>query len=516
MRKAVALVLVAALVITGVASGGVVLWNLLRGDSTPEPGRDVAKVEPGSQQAPRPELARFYTQELAWDSCGETTQCSWFRVPMDYEEPEGEELQIAVVRVLAGKTEERVGSLVVNPGGPGGSGREYAISGGMSFGARLRDHFDIVGFDPRGTGASNPVDCLSDKDLDAFVAGNPNPDPAVPEEIAEVERWMEKFADGCREKSGDLVEHVSTVEVARDMDVLRAVLGHAQMDYLGASYGTKLGATYAELFPQKVGHFVLDGGMDVTASNRELSLAQARGFESAIRSYVKNCVDRGDCQLGDTVDEGVARIAQLLEDVTREPMPAGDRTLHAGNAFYGVVMPLYHQQYWVLLDRALKDALAGDGSQLLQLSDFYTAREADGYADNSMEAISVINCLDDPTSIPTARVPDQFPAFEKASPTFGRVFAWGLAGCGAFGFDEPRNIDITAAGANPIVVTGTTRDPATPMEWAEALADQLDSGVLIRRDGDGHTAYNRGNACVDEAVEGYLVDGEVPEGGLSC
>ena len=514
MRKIIALVLVAALVLTGIASAAVVLWEMFGGDGGEPPQRDVSPAEPGSQQAPSPELARFYTQELDWDDCADGIECSWFKVPMDYVDPDGEELDIAVVRVLAQKPDERVGSLVVNPGGPRASGREYATSAPFSFGERLRDHFDIVGFDPRGTGASNPVDCLSDDEMDEYVAGNPNPD--TPEEIAEVERWVTKFANGCREKSGDLVDHVSTVEAARDMDLLRAVLGHSQMDYFGASYGTKLGATYAELFPEKVGHFVLDGGLDVSASSRDLSLEQARGFERAIRSYVKNCVDGGDCQLGDTVDEGVARIAQLFEDVQREPLPAGDRELHVGNAFYGVVTPLYNRSYWTLLDAALRRALDGDGTDLLRLSDIYSSRGEDGYTDNSSEAIVVINCLDDQASVPVEQVPDEFEAFEEASPTFGRVFAWGLAGCAGFGFDGPKDVEITGEGANPIVVTGTTRDPATPMEWAEALAEQLESAVLIRRDGDGHTAYNSGNACVDDAIEAYLVDGDVPEDGLSC
>lgn len=514
MKKVVALILVAALVLTGVASGAVVLWSLLTENQLAEPGRDVAVAEPGSKQAPSADLAPFYAQDLQWDPCSDGIECSWLDVPMDYDDPDGETILVAVVRVLALKPDQRVGSLVVNPGGPGASGREYAVAAPFRFGTRLRDHFDIVGFDPRGTGASNPVDCLSDEEFDEYVAGDPSPD--TPEEVAEFGRWVDRFAKGCTEKTGELVRHVSTVEAARDMDVLRAALGHSQLDYFGASYGTKLGATYAELFPAKVGHFVLDAGVDVSSDSRELSLAQARGFETALRAYVGNCVDGGDCQLGESVDEGVETIAQLLEDIADDPLPAGDRELGAGNAFYGVVTPLYLRESWPELDAALGLALDGDGRLLMRLSDRYTSRGEEGYLNNSSEAIVVINCLDDPTSIPVADVPEQFAEFEEASPTFGRVFAWGMAGCGAFGFEEPRNIEITGAGANPILVTGTTRDPATPMEWAESLAEQLESGVLIRRDGDGHTAYNTGNACVDEAVEGYLVDGDVPADGLDC
>ncbi|QCC78323.1 alpha/beta hydrolase [Nocardioides daphniae] len=314
-----------------------------------------------------------------------------------------------------------------------------------------------------------------------------------------------------------MVDHVSTVEVARDMDVLRAALGEDRMDYFGASYGTALGATYAELFPERVGYFVLDGAVDVSAGTLEKNLVQAGGFETALRAYVRSCVDGGDCRLGDSVDEGVATIADLVEQVSRTPLPgSGDRQLTAGLAFYGIVMPLYNRSYWQLLDLALAKALAGDGSGLLESADLYASRDAGGYRDNSLEAIVAINCLDDPSFVPADEVPTHFDEFEKASPTFGKVFAWGLMGCAGFEGGPSEKVEIDGSGAAPILVTGTTRDPATPMVWAEALAEQLESGVLVRRDGDGHTAYNSGNQCVDEAIEAYLLDGTVPEDGLSC
>jgi hypothetical protein len=235
---------------------------------------------------------------------------------------------------------------------------------------------------------------------------------------------------------------------------------------------------------------------------------------------VQDCVDGGDCFLGDTVDDGLATIQQLIAGIKDKPLPVSgsDRTLEVGNAFYGLVAPLYNKDYWSILDQALQMALDGDGTLLLKLSDVYESRNDDGtYSDNSAEAILAINCLDDPYSITADEVPAQLPAFEKESPTFGDVFAWGLISChGVQAKATEKDTKIDAAGAAPIVVVGTTRDPATPYQWAVHLADQLQSGVLVSRDGDGHTGYNSGNDCVDNAIESYLVDDTVPQDGLQC
>jgi pimeloyl-ACP methyl ester carboxylesterase len=309
------------------------------------------------------------------------------------------------------------------------------------------------------------------------------------------------------------------VEAAKDMDILRAALGDGALNYLGSSYGTKLGATYAELFPDRVGRFVLDGAVDVSLGTRELTLQQAEGFERALEAYAADCVASSvGCFLGDTVPEVLDTISSLIDRIAAEHLPAGDRELTAGNAFYGMAVTLYSRNYWVLLTQALRSALGGDGEPLMMLADAYAARNADGsFQNNSMEAFFAISCLDDPWSIPATRVPAQFPVFEKASPVFGKVFAWTLTSCRGF---TPRSDQpvptIRAEGAAPIVVIGTTRDPATPFAWAVALARQLDSGVLLRRNGDGHTGYHVGNSCIDDAVESYLVSGIVPAPRTSC
>ncbi|HYQ33764.1 MAG TPA: alpha/beta hydrolase, partial [Lapillicoccus sp.] len=231
------------------------------------------------------------------------------------------------------------------------------------------------------------------------------------------------------------------------------------------------------------------------------------------------CVDQTDsCFLGGSVEAGLARIRAFLAQVDRQPLPTGSgRRLTVGNAFYGVVLPLYDRNYWYLLSAGLKQGFAGEGTLLLQLADAYASRGPDGYVGNTVEANYAISCLDDPTSIPVEDVPAQEPAFEKASPTFGDVFAWGLTTCSGLRVhptEKPLRVD--GAGAPPIVVVGTTRDPATPLAWAKDLADQLDSGVLVKRDGDGHTGYRSGNKCVDSTVESYLVQGKVPTAEVDC
>jgi pimeloyl-ACP methyl ester carboxylesterase len=524
-KRVTVAVVVVAMVLTAAGFGIAVVVSALRSgadgssssSSSPSTPPPVAAPQPGSTIAPEPDLSRFYGQRLRWEPCRGDFWCSTLTVPLDYEKPRGPTIDLALLKVPAGDPDRRLGSLVVNPGGPGAPGTDYAASAGLAFRPPLRERYDIIGFDPRGTGSSDPVDCLSDSQLDQYIASDPAPDTAA--ERQEYAGWVQAIGRGCPARSGALASHVSTVEAARDMDVLRAALGERRLDYFGASYGTKLGATYAELFPRRVGRFVLDGAVDLSIGTRQAGLEQAAGFETALRAYVTDCVENEDpCFLGDSVEEGLATISDLLDQIDQDPLPTSlGRDLEVGNAFYGVVTPLYVRDYWYLLSQALQQAMDGDGTTLLRLSDLYSSRGDDGYTDNSAEAIYAINCLDDPWAIPPGQVPAQYADFERASPTFGRVFAWSLTGCdGTRVRAEEPFPEVDAQGAAPIVVVGTTRDPATPYLWAQHLAAQLDSGVLVTRDGDGHTGYNSGNECVDEAVEGYLLRGDVPRDGLRC
>lgn len=490
--------------------------SLLPGDPEPKPvdqGLDMA-----TESAPTIEatLEPFYEQEPEWRECRGSMECAEIEVPLDYDEPTGKRIELALLRVPAGAGDDKVGSLLVNPGGPGGSGIEYAARAEIFFGGPVRKAFDIVGFDPRGVGTSTPVDCLSDEQLDGYVASDP--DPETLPEARRVDELLTVFGEGCLERSGDLAGHVSTVEAAKDMDIIRGVLDQQRMAYFGASYGTLLGGTYADLFPERVGRMVLDGAIDPSVSNVESSLVQARGFETALRAYVENCVDDGGCFLGDSVDEGVGTIQDLLESLDEEPIP-GDQTraLTQGLGVLGVWAPLYDEQSWPALDVGLKQAIDGNGATLLSFADQYVGRGPEGYVDNSVEALYAVNCLDSNESVPVDDYADYEDEFLEASPTFGRVFAFGLTSCGSWPVEGEKAPEaLTAAGADPILVIGTTRDPATPLEWAEGLAAMFESGVLISRDGDGHTGYGAGNDCVDEAVESYLVSGKVPEDDLSC
>jgi pimeloyl-ACP methyl ester carboxylesterase len=512
---------VTSAVVLALLAGGCQLLPGQEPEAVPSPTLSAQPVpEPSESEAAEaePSLERYYTQEVDWTRCRDSLRCAEIEVPLDYAEPTGETVTLSLLKVPAGDRERRVGSLVVNPGGPGGSGIEYAANSNLYFGSELRQAFDIVGFDPRGVGQSTPVDCLPDEQVDAFVASDPDPD--TPAEVAASDRMIREFGRGCVERSGELAAHVSTAEAARDVDIIRELLGDRRLSWFGASYGTLLGATYAELFPERVGRMVLDAALDPSLSTVQMSLAQARGFEVALRAYIGACVERGDCFLGSTVDEGARRIRQFLDEVERSPIKGdGERQLRIGNAVLGIWAPLYNDGYWTMLDAALQQAFRGDGRALLQLSDAYTSRGPNGYVDNSLEALYAVNCLDADAddAVPSSQVPELVPRFEKASPTFGSIFAWGLSSCAAWpisGEWDPGRL--RAEGAEPILVVGTSRDPATPLAWAKALAAQLDSGVLVTRDGDGHGGYNAGNECVDEVVESYLVSGEVPESNVTC
>ena len=482
------------------------------------PDGDAATGTAGATAGDAPAgLEEFYAQELDWSACETSFECATLTVPLDYAEPEEDSIELALLRSAA--TGQAQGSLVVNPGGPGASGVDYAMMAGAVVSPEVARVYDVVGLDPRGVGRSAPVTCLDDGAMDEFLGSDPSPDD--PAEEAEVEALLEDFAAACEANAGDLLDHVSTVEAARDMDVLRAALGEDSLTYLGASYGTFLGTTYATLFPERVGRFVLDGAIDPTLSAVEMGLGQAAGFERATRAYVEDCVAGGDCPLGQDVETAMAAIPEFLAGLDQNPLPVtGDEVteLTEGWGMLGIVVAMYAEDFWPILTQALERARQGDGTLLMFLANTYASRGADGvYEGNGMQAIYAVNCLDRPAEetdeLDTAAVRAQF---EEVSPTWGRYLA-GEGACGVWPAEASETVeDYSATGAAPILVLGTTRDPATPYEWAVDLADVLDSGMLVTYDGDGHTAYGRSNDCVDGAVDAYLLDGTVPEDGLTC
>jgi pimeloyl-ACP methyl ester carboxylesterase len=460
-------------------------------------------------------LDAIYAQQLDWQACGEL-ECATLVVPMDYAEPDGETIEIAVSRSTA--TGDRIGSLLINPGGPGSSGIDALSSIALPrFGAEVVERYDVVGFDPRGVASSTPVTCVDGPAMDRITATDF--DFATDQGLAAAEAAYGELGAACLANTGPVLEHVDTVSAARDMDVLRAVLGDETLSYVGYSYGTQLGATYAALFPEQVGRLVLDGALDPTLSAQELSEGQAGGFENALRAYVADCQAGADCPLSGSVDDGLAQVKAVLDRARRSPLPTGtDRPLTGALAFSGIALPLYDESSWSYLTAGLGAALDGDGSVLLQLADLYYDRAADGsYATNSTQAFWSIGCADDRGTTDPAEMRAQAAQIEQVAPTVGYFFGYGGAICAQWPVPEAGGLDdYSAAGAAPIVVIGTTNDPATPYQWAESLAETLDSGTLLTYEGEGHTAYGRSNACIAGAVDAYLLEGTVPADGTRC
>jgi len=461
-------------------------------------------------------LEEFYAQKLSWDDCGEA-RCTTVEVPIDYEKPDGDTLKLQVKVIPAEGDGGR--SLFVNPGGPGGEAQGFADYLRGQLGEAVLDRYDVVGVDPRGVGQSTPIDCLSDRELDAYSSSEPDPDD--PAEIEEYRAVTADFGKGCEEKSGALASHISTEEAARDFDVVRALLGSKTLDWFGASYGTELGATYATLFPKTVGRMVLDGAVDPSLTAEESAFGQTTGFQRALDAYIKDCVKQKTCPLGRDADAAEDKLIAFIDARDANPMDTGqERRLTQGTTFYGIAVTLYNKSTWPALSQALTAAFQGDGSVLLRLNDAYFRRQPDGsYSENLGEANPAINCLDaaDDRKSTLEDVQDSLPRFRKESPVFGVALAWGALSCTDWPIKATHpQVGVDATGSKPIVVLGTTRDPATPYEWAKTLTDELGTAVLVTREGDGHTAYTSGNTCIKKLVDAYLVDGTVPKDGATC
>ncbi|MFF4229157.1 alpha/beta hydrolase [Streptomyces sp. NPDC001820] len=501
------------------ATAGLLISGCTEGSSSPSvSATNSAAGDAGS--TPDAALKPYYAQQLKWRSCGVPGfDCATMKAPLDYAKPDGESIKLAVARKKATGPGKRLGSLLVNPGGPGGSAVGYLQGyAGVGYPAPVRARYDMVAVDPRGVARSEPVECLSGKEMDAYTQVDLTPDSAA--ETTRLTKSLKDFAAGCKRRSGEVLPHVSTVEAARDMDILRAALGDEKLNYVGASYGTFLGATYAELFPARVGRLVLDGAMDPSLSSRRMNRDQTAGFETAFQSFAAECVKHKDCPLGTTsAADASKRLKAFFSALDARPVPTGEsRKLGESLATTGVIAAMYDEAAWPQLRQALASAMASDGAPLLALADSYYERGADGSYANLMYANAAVNCLDLPPAFtaPSA-VQSSLPEFEKASPVFGRGFAWASLNCGYWptpATGAPHRIE--AKGAAPIVVVGTTRDPATPYKWAQGLAEQLSSATLLTYEGDGHTAYGRGSDCIDTAINAYLLEGTVPPDNKVC
>ena len=399
-----------------------------------------------------------------------------------------------------------IGNLVVNPGGPGGSGVDYAYSYESAFTSAIQESFNIVGFDPRGVGRSTPIECLSDAETDEAYAASAYPENEA--EIAQMRQESKAFAESCS-KENKYLKFYSTANAARDMDILRALLGDAKLNFLGKSYGTYLGTLYAKLFPEKVGKFVLDGAVDPTINSLEQTLQQAVGFDSAFVAFANDCVKDANCVLTGDV---IAQIQGKLAELHKEPVKVGNRKLTESLAMYGIAMALYDQEYgWPSLRSALKDLFNGEGKPLLDLADAYTGRDSNGnYQSNDAEALTVISCADFPPS--EIKIDDVV----AAAPLFGKYVAYADINCEYLPKPKYELISKPINLVSEVLVIGTTNDPATPYRWAIKLAEVLVNSKLISVSADGHTGYNRGSDCVDQAVEKYLISGVIPAQNLAC
>jgi len=464
-------------------------------------------------------LDPFYSQVLKWTDCGDNLQCTTATSPLDWNDPAAGEIDLALVRQPA-TSGDRLGSLLVNPGGPGASGYDF-IKDSVDYATddTLQAAYDVVGFDPRGVGRSSAVSCLEPAEMDEYLYGIPGAPRGTDAWIAEQEVSAIEFASGCAENTGPLLGHVETTQAARDLDLLRAILGDKKLNYLGYSYGTFLGATYAELYPKNVGRLVLDGAVDPSTTNAEVNRVQAQGFESALRAYLTDCLDSGECPFRGNVDQAMSTVRALLDSVDASPIAASDGRLLGSSALLtAIIYPLYQATAWEYLSDMFASVMQGDADYAFQFADAYNGRNEDGtYADNSTEAFQAINCVDYDYNDDPAVMRQQAAELEAAAPVIGTYLSFGDIGCAnwPYAFTGERT-EIHASGAAPILVVGTTNDPATPYVWAKSLAKQLDSAHLVTYTGEGHTAYNKSNECVNDAVDNYLVKGTVPASDPLC
>ena len=512
-------------------------------------------------------LESFYGQKVEWYDCAATGgmeksaektgfQCAKVTVPLDYSQPDGQTIEIAMKKHLATGSTRR-GTLFANPGGPGYSGVDMVENNETEFSPTLNQAYDIIGFDPRGVGSSTAITCddgagqqpagaaqggmgvddpLPGSLIADAVGDDPTPfrdaqDPAAdggaegnisfPTLIDEITKDFKQEEANCaaHTKPAGLLDHVDTVSVARDLDVLRALSGDQKLNYLGFSYGTYLGAIYADLFPDNTGRMVLDGAVDPTLSLGGRAAGQAKGFETSLRTYVEQCqsgqaVQEGQgCPLTGDADAGVQQIRALITSADQTPLKTADLNVTVdGRTIRSVVRRfLYSSEYWPLLTYALDQAITQkDGSYVQVLYGRATAG-------SSTPTFYAVNCQDIPVQGDVTSWEKEYRQNLQSSPTFGAALSNQDARCRAWGHNGTRKpAPIHAKGAAPILVVGTTGDPATPYAWSQALADQLESGRLLTWEGNGHTAYGRSGSCIHNAVDAYLISGTVPEPGLTC
>jgi len=454
-------------------------------------------------------LSGYYAQEINWQSCNQDFQCATMAVPIDYKNLSTGTFEIALLKYEA-RTSKKLGSLIVNPGGPGGSGVDYAFAAEYIFSPAILDRYDIVGFDPRGVSRSAPIRCLNDKELDAKNNSDSKPDNE--KEFQQILIDTKKYDEICKNKNKHLTSY-STANVARDMDILREAVGDKQLNYLGKSYGTYLGTLYAQFFPDKVGRVVLDGAVDPTISNFQQTLTQAIGFDQAFSSFAKDCARMKNCTLPKGKEAAIAEMEKLFAQAAKKPLPtkSSKRTLSETMMVLGTASAMYDSNTgWPKLGKAIAQAQKGYGDKFLELADEYTGRQPDGsYPNNEFDSGAVIDCLDVDEPRTTAQIKRDAKSFAEQAPLFGPYLAYGGLTCKYFGQSQEVTIAPTKT-TNPIIVIGTTGDPATPYEWAQGLNKLLTNSALVSLTGEGHTGQGQGSACIDDQIDDFYLAGKLP------
>ena len=449
-----------------------------------------------------------------WTDCGKSFQCATIKVPRDYGDAHAGMIDLSLIRLPATNRDERIGSLVINPGGPGGSGVEFVRDGGTEFPKAIREKFDLVGFDPRGVNSSSAVRCIDN--LDGLADVDPSPDDA--KELAALVAQAHDYADACAERNATLLPYLSTDAVAQDLDRIRVAVGDERLSYLGFSYGTLIGSMYADRFPDKIRAMVLDGALDPSLSESQLRTGQAKAFEASLKRFFSWCSHRRSCsfyQGGHTQ----AAYDKLMQAIDKKPIRilryAGRRRVGPGLAYSATLGAMYDKAAWPSLALALYMAKAGDGRYLVAISDPFRGRKPNGAYSNQSDAYFANTCLDFPVSADVATYQAMAASFARVAPHF-RAAAYNDLTCAFWPIAAQRTpAPASGTGAPPIVVVGSTGDPATPYAWAKSLAGQLESGVLVTRKGDGHTGYFF-SPCVKKSVNAYLLDLTVPKDGLVC
>ena len=465
---------------------------------------------------------------IAWDRCSFTTQdispllesaqCGKLGVPLDYSKPDGDSIAIAVIKFPA--TGAKIGSLVINPGGPGESGVNAAIGLAQNLPQELRERFDLVGFDPRGVRLSKPaLWCNSDADNDRIRA-----DPMVdysPAGVAHIEQMTKEFVQRCVDKMGkDFLAKVGTASVVKDLDLLRAALGDPKLTYLGYSYGTRIGSSYAEQYPQNVRAMVLDGAIDPNADPFEADIRQAEAFQKAFDDFAADCAKSPDCPLGTDPAKAVEVYHSLVNPLVEKPAPTKDpRGLSYSDAIVGTILPLYSPTLWPELTAALDELKSGNGDKLLALADQYMGRDEDGHYTNATDVRSAVNCVDRPPITDRSRVVEQDRRLREVAPFMSYGEFTGNAPLSTCVFwpvpptSQPHQISVRDL--PPVLVISTTGDPATPYQAGVDLASQL-HGALLTYEGTQHTVALEGNPCVDDIVTKYLIDLTLPPPDARC